>query len=451
VLFTLTLSGNPVLTYYTSSFTYNLSNLTLTGADQYGNPYSLTGLPVTWNVTSGPATVSGNTLTINGSGQVVVTASITTDSTGTVTSNPLTLNVVQALSPPTKFSQTGATTSQISVSWSSETGAASYDLYQNGTYITNVSGTTYTYSGLSVGTSYTLAVCAIDSRGVLGEQASMTGDTLTAAPTVSLGVVTGSSIQVTWNSLTGASYYNAYIWNGSSWTQNNTSNITATNYTFSGLAAATTYTFGIAGVNGAKEPGAYGQISATTPGILTYSTPGTSYFTTPAGVSQVIVAVIGGGGGGAGSSGSYGSAGGGSGGVALTVLTVTPNQQLTVSVGSGGAGGAGGSSPASGSAGSASSVSGSGINTVTANGGSGGTPSSTNGYSSGTGGSTGSITNATFRGGAAGCSPWGTNGEYEYGGAGGNAQFGYGHGGSGATYGSQSGSVGGNGAVIIRW
>ncbi|MGD0152515.1 MAG: hypothetical protein ABSC17_01950 [Thermacetogeniaceae bacterium] len=94
-LTTLNLSGSPSLTYSGTSFTYDLGGLTLSGVDQYGNAYGISGQPVTWNVGSGPATVLGSTLTITGSGTVNVTATV-----DTVTSNTLGLVVSGSLKPP---------------------------------------------------------------------------------------------------------------------------------------------------------------------------------------------------------------------------------------------------------------------------------------------------------------------------------------------------------------
>ena len=84
----LILSGNPALNFNGTSFTYNLGGLALNGRDQVGKAYDLTGKPVEWSVVSGPATVSGNTLTVTGSGTVVVSAKV-----GGITSNRLTLTV----------------------------------------------------------------------------------------------------------------------------------------------------------------------------------------------------------------------------------------------------------------------------------------------------------------------------------------------------------------------
>ncbi|TEB14137.1 Serine/threonine-protein kinase PknD [Pelotomaculum sp. FP] len=87
-LATLTLSGSPALSFTGAPFTYDLGGLTLAGTDRTGAAYDLTGLPVAWTVTYGPATVSGSTLTITGSDTVGVTATVYG-----VTSNILDLTV----------------------------------------------------------------------------------------------------------------------------------------------------------------------------------------------------------------------------------------------------------------------------------------------------------------------------------------------------------------------
>ncbi|MDF9409008.1 DUF1533 domain-containing protein [Pelotomaculum isophthalicicum JI] len=87
-LATLTLSGSPALNYSGAPFTYDLSSLTLAGVGQNGAAFDLTGQTVTWALISGPATISGSTLTINGSGIVSVTARALG-----ITSNTLSLTV----------------------------------------------------------------------------------------------------------------------------------------------------------------------------------------------------------------------------------------------------------------------------------------------------------------------------------------------------------------------
>ncbi len=101
-LTTLTLGGSPNLGYHGTPVTFDLTTLPLSGADQQGNPFNLTGQTITWAV-SGPATVSGSTLTVDNFGQVGVTASV-----GTVASNTLSFNVPMA--SPFTFASSGTFT-----------------------------------------------------------------------------------------------------------------------------------------------------------------------------------------------------------------------------------------------------------------------------------------------------------------------------------------------------
>lgn len=97
VLESLTLSDNPSLTFSGEPFTYDLGNLTLTAKDQSGKVFDLIGQTVTWTVESGPATVSGKTLTVTGSGTVGVTATV-----NGVTSNVLNITI-QRTEPTTSM------------------------------------------------------------------------------------------------------------------------------------------------------------------------------------------------------------------------------------------------------------------------------------------------------------------------------------------------------------
>ena len=81
----------------------------------------------------------------------------------------------------------------------------------------------------------------------------------------------------------------------------------------------------------------------TRPGFSTtvsFTTPGTTSWTAPAGVTKVRYKITGGGGGGAGSSNTQASGGGGAGGTAIGEAVVVPGTVYTVVVASGGGGGA---------------------------------------------------------------------------------------------------------------
>jgi hypothetical protein len=161
-----------------------------------------------------------------------------------------------------------------------------------------------------------------------------------------------------------------------------------------------------------------------TPQVVSFTTPGTTSWYPPTGVTSVQYLVVAGGGGGAGVWGG----GGGGGGVLTGTLAVTPNTAVTVTVGSGGLGGVG----ASGSNGN-NSVFGS----VTAIGGGGGGRANVAGSAGGSGGGGGYYNGGIATPGA------GTNGQGNAGGSGSTVSaVGTGGGGGGA------GAVGGNGASV---
>ncbi len=201
-------------------------------------------------------------------------------------------------------------------------------------------------------------------------------------------------------------------------------------------------------------------------------TSGSGTYTTPAGVTAIMVEVVGGGGGGGGSNGTgfgTGAGAGGGGGGYTRRLIVNPAASYAYAVGTGGGGGAGASS-GSGSTGGTSTF---GTGLLSATGGSGGSggPGSTSGTSSstdpGTGGAgSGGDINTTGDAGSPGLHLSGGNGVSGSGGGSffgggavgvsstntGNAGNTYGSGGSGALTQSNTnrdGGAGANGVVIV--
>jgi len=98
-------------------------------------------------------------------------------------------------SPPTapaNFVATAATDTTIATSWnaaSDNVGVAGYDVYVNGTKRTSVTATSYTFSGLQCGTSYSLGVAAYDEAGLVSSRTPLTASTnaCPAAPTSGAG------------------------------------------------------------------------------------------------------------------------------------------------------------------------------------------------------------------------------------------------------------------------
>ncbi|MCD1260434.1 fibronectin type III domain-containing protein [Paenibacillus athensensis] len=182
----------------------------------------------------------------------------------------------QAPSAPGNLHTTGTTTSSISLAWNASTdnvGVTGYDVYRGGSLVGSVTGTSYTNTGLSAGTTYSYTVKAKDAAGnVSAASASVsattntTGGSDTQAPSVPGGVtVTGtttSSVSLSWSASTdnvGVTGYNVY--NGSTLAVS----VTGTTATVSGLASGTTYSFTVKAKDAAGNlSGASSAVSATT-------------------------------------------------------------------------------------------------------------------------------------------------------------------------------------------
>jgi hypothetical protein len=93
-----------------------------------------------------------------------------------------------APSVPTNLAASAASTSQINLSWSGSsdaTGVTGYTVYRGGVAIANVTGTSYSNTGLSAATSYSYAVLAYDAAGNKSAQsaaASATTQSVQPAP-----------------------------------------------------------------------------------------------------------------------------------------------------------------------------------------------------------------------------------------------------------------------------
>ena len=99
----------------------------------------------------------------------------------------------QAPSAPGNVRATGATQTSVAVAWnasSDDTGVSGYGYYRNGSLIANGSdtATSYTFSGLACGTSYALAVDAVDAAGNRSGQGTVSATT-SACSTWSSGLV----------------------------------------------------------------------------------------------------------------------------------------------------------------------------------------------------------------------------------------------------------------------
>ena len=166
--------------------------------------------------------------------------------------------------PPTSLQLGVMTTSTAPLSWNASAQASSYNvLYQpsGGTWTLaqNVTSTNYTVTGLTNGTTYNFEVEGVNTYGTSGPSNVVTGTTIVASgsppssPTgLTVGTVTSTTANLTWNAVSGATNYTVlYSTNsGSSWTIDSTDGTASTTtYSVTGLTGNTTYSFAVTANN----------------------------------------------------------------------------------------------------------------------------------------------------------------------------------------------------------
>ncbi|MEJ8835777.1 extracellular catalytic domain type 2 short-chain-length polyhydroxyalkanoate depolymerase [Ramlibacter sp. AN1133] len=88
-----------------------------------------------------------------------------------------------ALPAPTGVTVSGATSTSMAIAWAGVTGAASYNVFRNGTKVNalGVTATSYTDTGLSSGTTYAWTVAGVDANGAQGALSAPVSGTTTGA------------------------------------------------------------------------------------------------------------------------------------------------------------------------------------------------------------------------------------------------------------------------------
>ncbi len=182
---------------------------------------------------------------------------------------------------PTGVSAAGGT-NQVTISWSTVTGATSYNIYwsttsgvtpTNGTKIAGVTSPAI-QTGLTAGATYYYVVTGVNSAGEGAASIQVTATTLTSppAPTVPAAptgvTATGGANQVTvsWSSVTGATSYNLYWSTASGVTPSTGTRIAGVTspYVQRGLSAGTAYYYVVTAVNSVGESASSAQVTATT-------------------------------------------------------------------------------------------------------------------------------------------------------------------------------------------
>lgn len=97
--------------------------------------------------------------------------------------------------PPSGLAASGVTSSSVTLNWSGSSGATGYNVYQGGTKVQSVNGTSATVSGLQPETAYQFQVSATNTAGESAKSAAITATTSKGGgnpnPTVPKHAVTG--------------------------------------------------------------------------------------------------------------------------------------------------------------------------------------------------------------------------------------------------------------------
>ncbi|MGA8849027.1 MAG: fibronectin type III domain-containing protein [Dehalococcoidia bacterium] len=169
------------------------------------------------------------------------------------------------------------------ISWSSVTGATSYNIYWSTTSgVTKTSGTKitgatspYSHTGRTNGTRYYYIVTAVNSSGesVESSQVSATptsasgggGGGIPSAPTGVTATAGDGRATISWSSVTGATSYNIYWSTTSGVTKTRGTKITGATspYSHTGLTNGMTYYYLVTAVNSKGESSESRQVSAT--------------------------------------------------------------------------------------------------------------------------------------------------------------------------------------------
>ncbi|MGO8670870.1 MAG: fibronectin type III domain-containing protein, partial [Capsulimonadaceae bacterium] len=183
------------------------------------------------------------------------------------------------LATPAGLTAAGAN-ALVALSWAASAGATSYSLYRStvsgaeGTtpYATGVTGTSYTNTGLTNGSTYYYKLAAVNSTGI-STQSGEVYATPATSPTGLTATPGNALITLAWSTTSGATSYSLYraTTSGGEGTTAYKTGITTTSYTDSGLTNGTAYFYKLASVSSTGTSTQSSEVTATP--AATPSTP----------------------------------------------------------------------------------------------------------------------------------------------------------------------------------
>lgn len=211
---------------------------------------------------------------------------------GQATANATTIYDITPPSVPTGLSAIAVSDNQINLTWQSSTdnvAVAGYNVYQDGSVITQTAAPSYEAAGLSPATEYSFSVSAYDTVGNVSNQSiNIDATTLaqdlippTAPASLSATPVSASEIDLSWpasHDNVGVAGYNVYQ-DGSQITT-----VTSTFYADTGLTTSTSYDYAVS---------AYDAAGNVSPDATTFAvTLATNPASAPTSTASIILPMI---------------------------------------------------------------------------------------------------------------------------------------------------------------
>ncbi|HVU18608.1 MAG TPA: malectin domain-containing carbohydrate-binding protein [Candidatus Didemnitutus sp.] len=215
--------------------------------------------------------------TANSSGQIVVAFTQGTADNPSIAGLEI-WTPAGAPAAPTGLTASPAST-QVTLNWTASSGATSYNVYrgtsangESSTAIqTGVTGTSFTNTGLTNGTTYYYKVAAVNSSGTSAQSNEASATPVAGIPSAPTGLTASpgnAQATLNWTASSGATSYNVYRGtssNGESSTAIQTG-ITGTSFTNTGLSNGTTYYYKVAAVNSSGTSAQSNEASVTPSG-----------------------------------------------------------------------------------------------------------------------------------------------------------------------------------------
>ena len=157
------------------------------------------------------------------------------------------------------------------MTWAASSGATSYDIYRGTTAANEVlvdpgiNGTSFTDTGLTNGTTYYYQVTAVNAGGQSGysnQVSALPQVPVPATPTGLVATAGNAQVALSWSASTNATGYDIYEGTGSGGETLLTS-VTGTSYTNTGLTNGTKYYYEVSAVDAGGQSGKSSEVSAT--------------------------------------------------------------------------------------------------------------------------------------------------------------------------------------------